>query len=196
MIEAETKSINTSVDNIHFRTPIAEDGVAVWQLVQATGVLEVNTAYFYLIFCDEFQDSCLVAEYRGQVIGVVLGFRRPKSVDTLFCWQIGVLPEWRGMGLAKQMLRAWIGFASNQTVTSVHATVAEDNAASDRLFRAFARDLGANCDVQTGMTRQLLPPDHSPEPLYQIAPIRPQTTILTAVLTDRTQLMRTDAARK
>ena len=184
MIETETQSINTSVNNLHFRTPTVDDGMAVWQLVQATGVLEVNTAYFYLIFCDEFQDSCLVAEHDGQVVGVVLGFRRPKSVDTLFCWQIGVLPEWRGKGLAMQMLKAWIGLTGNQTVTRVHATVAEDNAASERLFRAFARDLGANCNVEPCFTGALLPPGHSPEPRYQISPIRPQTSVLTAVLTD------------
>lgn len=185
MIETETQHSPSSVNKIHFRTPTVQDGVAVWQLVQATGVLEVNTAYFYLIFCGEFQDSCLVAEQDGRVIGVVLGFRRPKSTETLFCWQIGVLPEWRGRGLAKRMLKAWIGLPSNQSVSGVEATVADDNLASAHLFRGFARDLGASCDVQPCFTDSLLPPGHSPEPLYRIAPIDSPTTIHTAVPADR-----------
>lgn len=173
MIESETQISNTSVNKIHFRTPTVEDGPAVWQLVQATGTLEVNTAYFYLIFCDEFQNSCLVAEQAGQIVGVVLGFRRPKSIDTLFCWQVGVLPMARGQGLANKMLKAWLGLAGNNTVTRVQASVATDNEASDRLFRAFARDLGAQCTVTPWLTLPLLPIGHSVEPLYDISPIAP-----------------------
>jgi L-2,4-diaminobutyric acid acetyltransferase len=124
-----------------------------------------------LIFCDEFQDSCLVAEHDGQVVGAVLGFRRPKSTNILFCWQVGVLPAWRGKGLAKLMLKAWISLPSNRSITQVQATVAQDNAASDRLFRALARDFGASCEVKPHFTADLLPPGHSPEPLYQIEPI-------------------------
>jgi L-2,4-diaminobutyric acid acetyltransferase len=171
MIESETQSFHASVNNIHFRTPSIEDGLAVWQLVQATGTLEVNTAYFYLIFCEEFQNTCLLAEHDGQVVGVVLGFRRPKSIDTLFCWQIGVLPSVRGQGLAKQMLKAWLRLAGNESVTHVQATVAKDNPASDRLFRAFARDLGAQCNITPWLTSPLLPSGHSEEPLYDISPI-------------------------
>ena len=171
MIESETQSFHASVNNIHFRTPSIEDGTAVWQLVQATGTLEVNTAYFYLIFCEEFQNTCLLAEHDGQVVGVVLGFRRPKSIDTLFCWQIGVLPSVRGQGLAKQMLKAWLRLAGNDSVIHVQATVAKDNPASDRLFRAFARDLGAQCNITPWLTSPLLPSGHSDEPLYDISPI-------------------------
>jgi L-2,4-diaminobutyric acid acetyltransferase len=180
MIESETQSINTSVNKIHFRTPTVEDGPVVWQLVQATGTLDVNTAYFYLIFCDEFQNSCLVAEQAGQVVGAVLGFRRPKSIDTLFCWQVGVLPSLRGQGLAKKMLKAWLRMSGNESVTRVQATVAEDNVASDRLFRAFARELGSQCTVTPWLTPQLLPSGHSAEPLYDISPIALQSGAVTA----------------
>jgi L-2,4-diaminobutyric acid acetyltransferase len=113
----------------------------------------------------------LLAEHDGQVVGVVLGFRRPKSIDTLFCWQIGVLPSVRGQGLAKQMLKAWLRLAGNESVTHVQATVAKDNPASDRLFRAFARDLGAGCNITPWLTSTLLPSGHSEEPLYDISPI-------------------------
>lgn len=171
MIESETQTSSTSVNKIHFRTPSIEDGPVVWQLVQAAGTLEVNTAYFYLIFCEEFQNSCLLAEQDGQVVGVVLGFRRPKSIETLFCWQIGVLPSARGQGLAKQMLKAWIRLAGNESVSRVQASVAKDNVASDRLFRAFARDLGAQCNITPWLTSPLLPSGHSDEPLYDISPI-------------------------
>lgn len=175
MIESESQFSNTSVNKIHFRQPSVEDGPGVWQLVQATGTLEVNTAYFYLIFCDEFQNSCLIAEQAGQMVGVILGFKRPKSIGTLFCWQIGVLPSLRGQGLAKQMLKAWLHLAGNASVNRVQASVADGNVASDRLFRAFARDLGAQCTVTPWLTPQLLPSGHRAEPLYDISPIAPQS---------------------
>jgi L-2,4-diaminobutyric acid acetyltransferase len=69
------------------------------------------------------------------------------------------------------MLKAWISLPSNRSITQVQATVAQDNAASDRLFRALSRDLGASCEVKPHFTADLLPQGHSPEPLYQIEPI-------------------------
>lgn len=176
MIEAETQTQHLGTEGVHYRTPRAEDGIAVWQLVREAGTLELNTAYFYLIFCSDFQDTSLVAEHDGQIIGAILGYRPPKSPDTIFCWQVGVLPSWRGKGLASRMLKAWSDHARDDSIQYVTATVAQDNQASDRLFRRFARETGVSCEVSPHFTADLLPPDHCPEPIYRIGPLTPTTT--------------------
>lgn len=176
MIEAEIKTQQQSVEGVQYRTPRAKDGVAVWQLVCEAGTLEPNTAYFYLIFCSEFQDTSLVAEYDGQIIGAIIGYRSAKSQDTIFCWQVGVLPSWRGRGLASRMLRAWADTTKCPWMRYVTATVAEDNQASDRLFRRFADEMGVSCEVSPCFTADLLPADHPPEPIYRIGPLTSTTT--------------------
>jgi L-2,4-diaminobutyric acid acetyltransferase len=171
MSETTHISKNDVLTDITFRQPNPTDGLAVWQAVQQAGTLEVNSAYFYLIFCTDFADTCLVAEYNGEVIGVVVGYHPPADPQTAFCWQIGMVPHWQGRGLGKRLLSAWLALPGNRDVNWVTATVAEDNAASDSLFRGLARDLGVACEVTPHFTESLLQPGHRPEPLYRIGPI-------------------------
>ena len=82
--------------SIRFRAATPDDGAAIWRLVQATGTLELNSAYFYLLFATDFGDTCLVAERDGRMVGAVVGYHPPRHPDTAFVWQVGVLPEMRG----------------------------------------------------------------------------------------------------
>lgn len=170
MNETDTK-YQQNVEALQYRCARPEDGMAVWKLVQASGTLEANTAYFYLIFCSDFAQTCLIAEHAGQPVGVIVGYHPPNESDTVFCWQIGVHPDWRGRGVASRLLAQWLQLPANQKVRYVTATVATDNVASDRLFRSFARRLEVDCDVKEHFTESLIEPGHAPEPLYRIGPI-------------------------
>ncbi len=167
----QNQSISSS-SKILFRTAQPTDGVAVWQMVQQVGTLELNTAYFYVLFCTDFRDTCLVALDGDEVIGAIIGYRQPQDPDVAFCWQIGVMPAWRGKGLAGKMLKAWVELEGNQSARWIKATVAEDNQASQSLFKRLASDLGVNCRVRKYFTTELLPSGHCPEPIYEIGPVR------------------------
>lgn len=171
MSETEYARIVTSRSSIVFRRPCTQDGVAVWHAVERAGTLEQNTAYFYLIFCSDFANTCLIAEEDGEVAGFVIGYQPPTEPRTAFVWQIGVLPQWRGQGLGKRMLHAWLALPANQGVQWVTATVSDDNAASDQLFRGFASSLEVACDVSPHFTQGHFPAGHRPELIYRIGPI-------------------------
>ena len=171
MSEIKNTSKPDVLTDITYRPATASDGVAVWRAVQQAGTLEVNTAYFYLIFCSDFSDTCLIAEHDGEIAGVLIGYHPPREPDTAFCWQIGIVPSWQGKGLGRRMLSAWLALPANQGVQWLTATVADDNPASDRLFQSFARDLNVTCSIQPHFTQALLQPGHRPEPLYRIGPI-------------------------
>src|SRR5690606_29515259 len=79
--------------NLSFRAARPTDGAAIWQLVKATGKLELNSAYFYLVFATDFGDTCLVAEQNGRLVGAVIGYHPPRQPDAAFVWQVGVLPD-------------------------------------------------------------------------------------------------------
>lgn len=169
-----TTSDRTRADTteaLRFRPASVADGAALWRLVKATGGLEPNTPYCYLLLASDFADTCLVAEAAGVIVGTVLGYRPPREPDAAFVWQVGVLPSHRGLGLASRMLAAWVDLPANQGCRWVTATVADDNPASQALFRGFARTLGTACAVEPRFTAELFPQPHPPEPLFRIGPL-------------------------
>src|SRR5918992_4737152 len=86
--------------------PEVSDGVACWRLAAATGVLDVNSRYAYLLWCRDFAATSVVARHDGSVVGFVTGFRRPEEPSTLVVWQVGVDAAVRGQGVAAAMLDA------------------------------------------------------------------------------------------
>ncbi len=157
------------------RNPVVEDGSAVWQLVCQSGALEPNTCYAYLLLCSHFAATCLVAERGAEICGFVGAYRPPSQPRTVFVWQIGVRREARGEGLGKRLLHGLVALPSCRDVTHLEATVAPSNVPSQRLFRGFARDLGARCEVGRGFDRTHFGPlGHESEDLYRIGPLRRQ----------------------
>ena len=154
-----------------FRSARSADGASLWRLIQATGTLELNSAYFYLLLATDFGSTCLVAEQDGEMVGAVIGYHPPQQNHTAFVWQVGLLPRLRGHGLGVELLQQWIALPANRDCQWVTATVADDNTASQALFRRFAQRNSAACTVHAHFTADLFPVDHPPEPLYRIGPL-------------------------
>lgn len=153
------------------RIPTADDGMAVAALVEATGVLDVNSVYAYVALLAYFSQTSIVAEdEEGRVVGFVTGFRVPDAPDTLFIWQVGVSEAARGQGLAKRMLLGILGRPQVPVFRHLNTTVSPDNAPSRRLFESVARTLGAELVVDRGFTSEQLGGDHPDEPLLRIGP--------------------------
>lgn len=153
-----------------FRSARPEDGKVMWSLVKAMGGLELNTAYFYILYCLDYADTCLVAEQAGQLAGFVLGHRPPGRDETVFVWQVGVSPDFRKQGLAGRMIEALL-HQQPRAVRWLEATVTPDNTASRRLFSGLARRLEADCDIAEHLKAAWFPgDDHAPEDLFRIGP--------------------------
>ena len=158
-------------DDILFRSATARDGAAIWQLVRDAGALELNSAYFYLVFAMDFGDTCLIAERDGETVGAVVGYRPPREPEAAFVWQIGVAASQRGRGLGKTLLQRWLELPGVRDARWLTATISDDNEPSKRLFKAVARDLGVGCEVLPHFTEDMFPVDHPAEPLYRIGPL-------------------------
>ena len=123
-----------STIDITLATPTPDDGLAVWQLVRDTGVLDVNSSYAYVAHFRHFAESCVVARAEGAVVGFVMGYRLPARPDTYFLWQVGVSAAARGQGLATRALRLLITHLFADGFHRVKARVDPRNTASLRLF--------------------------------------------------------------
>lgn len=86
------------------RLPTRADGASIHQLVKNCPPLDENSSYCNFLQSAHFRDTCIVAEYRGEVVGFISAYLKPQSANELFIWQVAVHPKARGMGLAFYML--------------------------------------------------------------------------------------------
>ncbi|MCB1363557.1 MAG: diaminobutyrate acetyltransferase [Rhodobacteraceae bacterium] len=122
------------------RTPRAEDGAAIWNLVRDCKPLDENSMYCNLIQCDHFRDTCVVAELNGQIAGWISAYVVPSDeTRTLFVWQVAVAPAARGTGLGAKMLQHLLRRDACDEVERLQTTITSDNDASWALFRKLAR---------------------------------------------------------
>ncbi|WP_231388500.1 diaminobutyrate acetyltransferase [Pseudooceanicola algae] len=136
------------------RKPVAEDGEAIWSLVQACKPLDENSMYCNLVQCDHFAGTCVVAEVEDQgVMGWVSGHVLPDDPSTLFVWQVAVSSEARGLGLGGKMLSHLVNRPGLSNVRRIKTTITKDNDASWALFRRFASRTGGELSHEPHYTK-------------------------------------------
>ncbi|OLN22295.1 diaminobutyrate acetyltransferase [Domibacillus antri] len=159
------------VTSCRFRKPAKEDGAGIWELIKSTGTLDVNSAYSYLMICEFFPDTCIVAEKDQQIIGFVSAFRPPQSRDTIFVWQVAVHESERGKGMGKKLLQELLSRKSCENVHYLEATVSPSNLPSRSLFTSLAKQLKCSYTVSDCFSEDMFPePGHEAEPIYRIGP--------------------------
>jgi len=152
---------------VTLRAPETRDGAKMFQFVQAFGGLEPNSAYAYLLLCERFSGSCLIAETPTQTAGFVLGITSATRPDVLFVWQIGVSPRHRKVGLGARMLDTLLARAKPRFL---EAHVASGNVASEALFRAVGYRHSAPVATTPGLLSEWFPVQHEQERLFCIGP--------------------------
>lgn len=169
----------------YLRCPCDADAIAMRQLVEATGVLDVNSTYAYLLMATDFAKSSIVADRDGDLCGLITAYHPPERPEVLFVWQVAVAEQAQGTGLAATMLDVLVDRvrrARHGHPVTVEATVAPSNRPSRAFFGGFARRHGVPMTERPLFTAELLDPDggHEDEPILRIGPI-------TAALTNPTR---------
>jgi L-2,4-diaminobutyric acid acetyltransferase len=129
-----TMAMNLS--DLNFRSPLAEDGMAVNELIGRCPPLDTNSSYCNLLQCSDFSDTSIVAVTPdNEVVGFISGYLPPQRPETLFVWQVALDEKWRGKGLARQMLSDL--FERQTNVSHLETTISPGNTASEHLFKRF-----------------------------------------------------------
>lgn len=157
------------VGTLAFEPPAVADGVAMWELADASQVLDVNSRYAYLLWCRDFAATSVVARRSDDVVGFVTGYRRPDHPEVLVVWQVAVAATARGDGVAGRMLDELFDRVPDATV--METTITADNEASIALFSAFAKRRGAPVERSELFGSDLLGAQHEPETLFRIGPM-------------------------
>lgn len=160
--------------------PSKADGAAVWRIARDSGKLDLNSSYAYLMWCQDFADTSVVARVDGDlggggdgsVVGFVLGYRKQAAPDTVVVWQVAVDSSQRGQGLAGRMLdglyRPLTAYADTRYLAT---TVTPDNEASIALFSSFAARWNAEMSKSELFAAGDFPDEHEQEDLYLIGPL-------------------------
>lgn len=149
-----------------------QDGAYIWQTVVDSRKLDVNSAYCYIMLCEYFSDTCLVAEIGGKIVGFVTSFIQESNPDVLFVWQIAVSADHRGKGIANELLRNLISSKCCARIRRIETTISQSNAASNRVFAKFAEELQVPIVKAEGFSSHLFPGEvHEDEQLVRIGPI-------------------------
>lgn len=148
-----------------------DDGAGIWNLVKSGGVLDLNSSYAYLMLCDRFAETTVVAAGDGEILGFVGAFCPPAQSDVVFVWQIGVSPKMRGQGLGVTLLNELVEQEACEDVSFLETTITPSNEASKRLFQKFARQQQADMNVSVGYSAKHFPDGHEAEHLFRIGPL-------------------------
>lgn len=145
----------------------------MFRIVEESKVLDVNSAYSYLMWSKYFSNTSIVAETEnGDLIGFVSGFLQPESLDTLFVWQVAVDSTYRGNGLATTLIHQLLSQLENEKVNYLEATVTPSNTASSNLFKGMAKKYQTHCTIFECFSEEQFPTEgHEAELTYRIGPI-------------------------
>lgn len=167
----DAHSTDTSADT-RIQIPDMSHAADMWRIARDSGTLDLNSSYAYLLYCRDFPATCRIAVADGEVVGFVLANVPPERPDRVFVWQIAVDERFRGHRIASRLLDDLA--ASGDTARTIETTITDDNEASQRLFKDFARRWGKVPVKQSPLFEEDHFPDgHDAEPLYEIGPFHP-----------------------
>jgi L-2,4-diaminobutyric acid acetyltransferase len=153
------------------RQPRLTDARNIWHLVKESGVLDPNSVYCYLLLCEHFRETCRVAEQDGKLAGFVTAYIPPNIDNILFVWQIGIVMEFRGQGIARKLILDLLSANTGKGINTLLATVAPSNTVSMALFHSIARHLQTHIRQQEFFSAAMFPGmQHEQENLVTIGP--------------------------
>lgn len=162
---------HTEDDALHFRVPQLKDAAAIHDLVGRSKPLDLNSLYSYLLLCDHFRNTCIVAIHKSVIVGFISAYVPPEKPDTIFVWQVAVDGSMRNRSLATRMLQGLMSRKAFSGLKQLETTVTPSNKASMAFFRAFAEKLEAPFTTNPCYEAELFGDEgHEEELLVRIGP--------------------------
>jgi L-2,4-diaminobutyric acid acetyltransferase len=111
-----------------------EEFLKAYNFVSNCKPLENYSEHFYKIVLRYFGNSCFVAKFNDEIVGMVIGFKSQADKNKFFLWQIGVFSYHRGREIGKRLLDRIEKAAKELDCKIMEVTVDPENIASQKLF--------------------------------------------------------------
>lgn len=124
----------------------ADDSELLLNLARACPPLDVLTAYTYWMVSHLYSSTSyvLVDGATGRTAGYVMGL---PGEDTMFCWQLGILPEFRGWGGSGLLFAALANRAVELELDKMEMSIGTRNEVSRSALASFVRDWGGTAEA-------------------------------------------------
>lgn len=119
--------------SFNIRKALISDAERIYQLSTICNELDVHTPYTYWVVLELFPNHCFVLEADGEIVGFITSII---SGNTLFLWQMGVLPEFRRHKYGRDLLERAVD--SVPPHFDLKITIDPSNNVSHSLFQSFA----------------------------------------------------------
>ncbi|EAR60186.1 putative L-2,4-diaminobutyrate acetyltransferase [Oceanospirillum sp. MED92] len=148
------------------------DGAQVHALIERCPPLDTNSVYCNLLQCQDFAETSIVAQNeQGEIVGFISGYVPPKRQRTLFIWQVALDSEYRGQGIASEMLARL--FSRDNDLKYIETTISPSNTASQKLFKNFFTTHHMALETHTLFESGIhFSDDHEDEVLYRAGPAK------------------------
>lgn len=164
--------MGNSLKQFHFRKPGDKEGPEFFSLAKSCAELDVNSLYFYLLFCRKFSETSVAVYAEDKLAGFLIAFPLPDQRETLFVWQIAISIEFRGMGLGKEMLNHLIARDLPDPVKLLEVSITPSNLPSQKMFRRWANEKKWECREEVFFSKELFNGEnHESETLFRIGPL-------------------------
>lgn len=137
----------------------AEDYELLLNLARACPPLDVLTPYTYWMVSHLYASTSyvLVDRASGRAAGFVMGL---PAEDVVFCWQLGVLPEFRGWGGSGLLFEALARRAAELGLDRMEMSIGTTNEISRSALAGFVRDWGGTARA----LRDIVVPERDEDP--------------------------------
>ena len=116
-----------------------DDFESIFDLIgKCTPYLVQHTEFTYVLLFRYFPDFCRVLTSNDQIVGYVGGFTATPKSSSSYLWQLGILPEYQGKGLASQLLSDFVEQARLHNCNRIEFSIEPDNENSLKAFQAYA----------------------------------------------------------
>jgi ribosomal protein S18 acetylase RimI-like enzyme len=102
------------------------------------------------LFFTHFRDTSFVAEEQGELAGFLCGFLSQTYPEQAYIHFVGLSPEHRGAGLARELYERFFAAARAAGRTSVHCVTSPQNAGSIAFHRRLGFDIEAEVEGYDG----------------------------------------------
>jgi hypothetical protein len=103
------------------------------------------------LFFEHFLPMSRAAEAAGEIVGFIVGFQSQTHPSVAYAHYIAVAPEYRKMGLARELYETFFAQANARGCTSVEAITAPINAGSIAFHRRLGFELLPSATLVEGV---------------------------------------------
>lgn len=144
------------------------DAYPIYELAKMLPPLSAHNPYAYWNLFSHFNGANFVAEVDGNPSGFITSHPTNSPESEWFIWQIGVLGEFRGTGLAAGLQDEVIDVARNSGAVAIRTTIDKGNPASLGSFKKMASRLGTELHEIDRYDITKHDPSVRPETLFRI----------------------------